>query len=76
MAKSKAKKMREKMVREGYRNPSKNRGVYALVDLRTRKSKSKHEKQYQDKYGELSPMDKSQMDDSSFQYFYRGLNLH
>ncbi|MCJ7841457.1 hypothetical protein MUB24_11230 [Lederbergia sp. NSJ-179] len=66
MAKSKAKKMREKMVREGYRNPAKNRGIYALADLRTRRSKSKREKQYQDKYGELSSADK--MDDRSF-YF-------
>ncbi|MBO1001090.1 hypothetical protein ACFSKI_13640 [Pseudogracilibacillus auburnensis] len=75
MAKSRAKKIREKLIREGYRDPVKNRGIYALANLRTRKGKSKHEKQYQNKYGELSPIDKSQMDDSSFHYFYRCIRL-
>ncbi|MBM7542254.1 hypothetical protein [Amphibacillus cookii] len=71
MAKSKARKTREKLVREGYRDPAKNRGIYALGDLRTRKRKTKHEKQYQNKYGELSPIDKNKMDDSFFCYVYR-----
>ncbi|MGE8206429.1 uracil phosphoribosyltransferase [Heyndrickxia sp. NPDC080065] len=43
MAKSSAKKMREKLVREGRRNPEENRGIYALSDLRTRKTKTKEE---------------------------------
>ncbi|MBB2481901.1 hypothetical protein H5P36_17135 [Bacillus sp. APMAM] len=43
MSKSKAKKRREKLVREGKRNPSENRGVYALTDMRTRKTKTKKE---------------------------------
>ncbi len=75
MAKSKARKTREKLVREGYRDPAKNRGIYALGDLRTRKSKTKHEKQYQNKYGELSPIDKSQVDDSSFLLSYIYISL-
>ena len=66
MAKSKAKKIREKRMREGRMDPTKSRGIYALADLRTRKSKTKREKVYQNKYGELSSMDKNQLDDSSF----------
>ncbi|PKR82756.1 hypothetical protein [Heyndrickxia camelliae] len=42
MSKSKAKKS-EKLVREGKRNPSENRGIYALTDMRTRKTKTKKE---------------------------------
>ncbi|MCU7667990.1 hypothetical protein [Bacillus thuringiensis] len=44
MAKSNAKKIRDKMVREGKRNPEKSRSIYALKDLRTRKTKTKQEK--------------------------------
>lgn len=44
MAKSNAKKSREKMVREGKRNPETSRGVYALTDLRTKTTKTKQEK--------------------------------
>ncbi|MGV3466478.1 MAG: hypothetical protein ACO1OT_14440 [Heyndrickxia sp.] len=43
MSKSKAKKRREKHVREGKRNPSENRGIYALSDMRTRKTKTRKE---------------------------------
>ncbi len=43
MSKSKAKKHREKRVREGKRNPALNRGVYAMADLATRKTKTKQE---------------------------------
>jgi len=43
MSKSKAKKRREKLVREGKRNPLENRGIYALTDMRTRKTKTKKE---------------------------------
>lgn len=68
MAKSRARKIRDKMVREGRMDPAKMRGIYALADLGTRKSKTKHEKMYQRKYGELPSIDKNQLDDSSF-YF-------
>jgi len=44
MAKSKAKKLREKLVREGKRNPESSRSIYVLADLRTRKTKTKQEK--------------------------------
>lgn len=43
MAKSKARKLRDRMVREGYRDPSSGRGTYALQDLTTRKTKTKKE---------------------------------
>ncbi len=43
MSKSKAKKQREKRIREGKRNPALNRGVYAMTDLATRKTKTKQE---------------------------------
>lgn len=68
MAKSKAKKMREKCVREGRVDPTINRGIYALADLSTRRSKTKKGTLYQNKYGELSSMDRNQTDESSF-YF-------
>ena len=44
MAKSKARKLREKLVREGYRDPANGRGTYALENLSTRKTKTKAEK--------------------------------
>lgn len=44
MAKSKAKKYREKLEREGKRNPENGRGVYALANLTTKKTKTKQEK--------------------------------
>lgn len=68
MAKSRARKVREKMIREGRSDPRKIRGIYALAGLGTRKGKTKHGKLYQCKYGELSSIDKNQLDDSSF-YF-------
>lgn len=68
MAKSKAKKMREKRVREGRIDPAINRGVYALADLSTRRNKTKKGSLYQNKYGELSSVDRYQTDESSF-YF-------
>lgn len=68
MAKSRARKMKEKMIREGRMDPGKMRGIYALADLGTRKGKTKHEKLYQNKYGELSSIDENQLDGGSF-YF-------
>lgn len=44
MAKSKAKKQREKLEREGKRNPDLGRGVFALLDLSTQKTETKKEK--------------------------------
>ncbi|QFT90611.1 hypothetical protein FIU87_18360 [Bacillus sp. THAF10] len=59
MAKSKAKKLREKLVREGRRNPENDRSAYAMADLRTRTTKTKQEKlnkvykkERQSRYGE------------------------
>jgi len=55
LSKSNAKKRREKLVREGKRNPSEKRGVYALTDMRTRKTKTKKEINSQVKHkGRLS----------------------
>lgn len=50
MAKSAAKKQREKLIREGKLNPEMNRGIYVLADMRTRKTKTKQEKLNQTKY--------------------------
>ncbi|WP_404429283.1 hypothetical protein [Sutcliffiella horikoshii] len=44
MAKSKAKKLRDKQVREGKRNPENGRGTYALANLTTKTTKTKKEK--------------------------------
>ncbi|MCA1319597.1 hypothetical protein LC085_06690 [Bacillus tianshenii] len=44
MAKSKAKKLREKLAREGKRNPENGRGTYALANLTTKMTKTKKEK--------------------------------
>ncbi|WP_244951519.1 hypothetical protein [Sutcliffiella horikoshii] len=44
MAKSKAKKLRDKQVREGKRNPENGRGIYALANLTTKTTKTKKEK--------------------------------
>ena len=50
MAKSAAKKQREKLIREGKLNPEMNRGIYVLADMRTRKTKTKQEKLNQAKH--------------------------
>jgi len=44
LAKSKAKKLRDKQVREGNRNPENGRGTYALANLGTKTTKTKKEK--------------------------------
>lgn len=46
MAKSNAKKQRDKLSREGRRNPEAGRSPFVFTDMRTRKSKTKHEKIY------------------------------
>lgn len=50
MARSKAKKKRNKFAREGRRNPEDNRSPFALTDMRTRRTKTKKEKLYQNKH--------------------------
>lgn len=49
MAKSRAKKMREKLAREGNRNPESSRSPFAFTDLRTRKTKTKKDVSYRSK---------------------------
>ncbi|WP_442594723.1 hypothetical protein [Neobacillus sp. D3-1R] len=49
MAKSKAKKIREKLVREGRRNPEESRSPFIFTDMRTRKTKTKKDYLYQNK---------------------------
>ncbi len=69
MAKSAAKKHRDKLVREGRRNPENQRGVFALVDLSTRRTKTKKEKLNQNKHKKrLSDYSHDSMDKRSF-YF-------
>ncbi|MNI11510.1 hypothetical protein D3C73_646570 [compost metagenome] len=46
MAKSNAKKQRDKLSREGRRNPEAGRSPFIFTDMRTRKTKTKHEKMY------------------------------
>jgi hypothetical protein len=50
MAKSKAKKTRNKWEREGMRNPELNRGIYVMADMRSRTTKTKKDKMNQVKY--------------------------
>lgn len=58
MGKSLARKKREKLIREGRRNPADGRGIYILEDLRTRMTKTKAEKVNQCKHkGRLSHYD-------------------
>ncbi|KMK74713.1 hypothetical protein [Alkalihalobacillus pseudalcaliphilus] len=50
MAKSSAKKKREKQIREGKRNPLNGRSPFVQLDLRTRKTKTKKEQLYKCKH--------------------------
>lgn len=50
MAKSKAKKMREKLTREGKRNPELSRSPFAALDMSTRKTKTKQDQLNQNKH--------------------------
>ncbi|MFB6467184.1 hypothetical protein ACE38V_10185 [Cytobacillus sp. Hz8] len=50
MAKSQAKKLRAKLVREGKRNPADNRSPFVYTDMRTRKTKTKKDYLYQKKH--------------------------
>lgn len=50
MAKSRAKKYREKLAREGRRNPECNRSPFAAMDMTVRKTKTKKDYMYQHKH--------------------------
>lgn len=50
MAKSKAKKLREKLTREGRINPAEKRSPFVFTDMRTRTTKSKKDHLYQFKH--------------------------
>lgn len=49
VAKSRAKKIREKLAREGRRNPEENRSPFVFTDMRTRRTKTKKDLLYQTK---------------------------
>lgn len=70
MAKSKAKKMREKAVREGSRNPEMNRSPFVYADMRTRITKTKKEHLYREKYKNHPLIEES---DGSFCFSFIGL---
>ncbi|MDR4889517.1 hypothetical protein RGU12_18655 [Fredinandcohnia sp. QZ13] len=50
MAKSNARKKREKLVREGKRNPENGRSPFALIDMQSRMTKTKKDHLYQTKH--------------------------
>ena len=50
MAKSKAKKLRDKLEREGKMNPEMKRSPYVFADMRTRTTKTKKDHLYQFKH--------------------------
>ncbi|MEI5908000.1 hypothetical protein WAK64_13140 [Bacillus spongiae] len=50
MGKSNAKKYREKLAREGKRNPEVDRSPFAKADMRTRRTKTKKDYLYRAKY--------------------------
>ncbi|WP_407271968.1 hypothetical protein [Radiobacillus sp. PE A8.2] len=66
MAKSKAKKYRERMEREGNYNPELNRGLYTFADMRTRKTKTLKDKMYRVKHKERSSNQNHGYDEGSF----------
>ncbi len=71
MAQSQAKKLRQKLIREGKRSPELSRSPFAFQDLRTRKTKTKQEQLHRQKYkNHASPYG----DDGSF-YFQSSVSL-
>ncbi|WML59290.1 hypothetical protein [Neobacillus sp. PS2-9] len=50
MAKSKAKKLRDKLTREGKLNPENKRSPFVFTDMRTRATKTKKDNIYQFKH--------------------------
>lgn len=69
MAKSNARKHREKLEREGRRNPELNRSIFAFADMRQRTTKTKAEKRNQHKH--KRPLS-FQSDDGLF-YFWQSI---
>lgn len=67
MAVSKAKKHRQKLEREGRRNPELSRSPFALVDLRSKRTKTKQEQLNKNKHKNQYSFYK---DDGSF-YFMK-----
>ncbi|MCM3699962.1 hypothetical protein M3216_11145 [Paenibacillus macerans] len=66
MAQSKAKKLRNKQIREGKRNPELSRSPFAFTDMRTRKTKTKLEQMNKPKYKNHAF---AYGDDGSFYFF-------
>ncbi|MFD1848546.1 hypothetical protein [Oceanobacillus bengalensis] len=55
MAKSKARKLRQKRVREGRLDPQINRSPFAQLDLRTKRTKTKKDHLYRAKHKNRNP---------------------
>lgn len=55
MGNSKAARQRKKLVRQGRLNPEINRSPFALLDLRTKKTKTKKDRLYKDKHKNRYP---------------------
>jgi hypothetical protein len=66
MGKSKAKKARKKLEREGQRNPEQSRSSFIFSDMRTRKTKSKKDHIYRTKHKNQYS---KKRDDGSFYFF-------
>lgn len=64
MGKSNAQKKREKLVREGRRNPENSRSPFAKLELRTQKTKNKKDLLYRCKHKNRIP--KQRENDSYF----------
>lgn len=71
MAKSKAKKVREKLIREGRRNPEENRSPFVFADMRTRRTKTKKDLLYQKKQKNHSTY--NDISDGSFYYIKKNI---
>jgi hypothetical protein len=72
MAKSKAKKLREKLVREGKMNPECKRSPFVFSDMRTRMTKTKKDHLYQFKYKNHQTCDGN---DGSFYFTVRDISF-
>ncbi|RRJ64300.1 hypothetical protein EHV15_16230 [Paenibacillus oralis] len=72
MAESKAKKLRNKQIREGKRSPELSRSPFAFTDMRTRKTKTKLEQMNKQKYKNHAS---AYGDDGSYYFFEESLFL-
>lgn len=70
MAKSKARKMRKKLVREGKRNPENGRSPFVGIDMQTRMTKTKKDHLYRNKHKNQSFRDGN---DGSY-FVFRGVS--